>query len=88
MQWLLRDRFDSASKIAEIRSPLLVLHGERDTIVPLALGRALFDRANQPKRLRQVAKTGHNDLRARMGRAYYDEITAWLAQHEVLTRRR
>jgi len=88
VQWLLRDRFDSASKIAEIRSPLLVLHGERDTVVPLARGRALFDRANQPKRLRQVAKTGHNDLRARMEQTYYDEIGAWLAQHEVPTLRR
>jgi uncharacterized protein len=41
--------FDSESKITNIRVPLLFFHGDRDEIIPLRLGRALFDAAPEPK---------------------------------------
>jgi uncharacterized protein len=46
---LVRDRFDALSRIGQVRSPLLVLHGGRDTIVPIRFGRRLFDAAPGPK---------------------------------------
>ena len=46
---LVRDRFDSLARIGDVKAPILVLHGERDRIVPLRFGRALFDAAPQPK---------------------------------------
>jgi hypothetical protein len=55
----LRDRYDSIDAIAKIRVPLLVLHGARDRIVPVDLGRALFARANEPKRLVVFPEAGH-----------------------------
>lgn len=59
---LLKDRFDSASKIASIGTALLVVHGERDRIVPTKLGKALFERAGQPKSAAWLPAAGHNDL--------------------------
>lgn len=59
---LVRDRFDSLSKIGEIDAPLLVVHGERDRIVPVEFGRELFAAAGEPKRWRGFAHAGHNDL--------------------------
>jgi fermentation-respiration switch protein FrsA (DUF1100 family) len=59
---LLFRSFDSESKIAEIRAPLLFFHGERDSIIPLKLGRALFEAASQPKWFCEVSEAGHNDL--------------------------
>lgn len=47
--WLLKDRFDSINYITELKAPLLVLHGERDSIVPPSLGRKLFAAAPGPK---------------------------------------
>ena len=47
---LVKDRFDAVSRIAAVKTPLLVLHGERDDVVPIAFGRALFDAAAEPKR--------------------------------------
>jgi fermentation-respiration switch protein FrsA (DUF1100 family) len=47
--WLLKDRFESISYIQEVKAPLLVLHGERDSIVPPRLGRKLFAAAPGPK---------------------------------------
>jgi hypothetical protein len=60
---LLRDRFDSLARIATVSAPLLVLHGERDAVIPVGLGRALFAAANQPKEAWFAPEGGHNDLR-------------------------
>lgn len=60
--WLLKDRYESAAKIGAVRAPVLVLHGERDRVVPVRLGRALFAAAREPKQARFYPAAGHNDL--------------------------
>jgi fermentation-respiration switch protein FrsA (DUF1100 family) len=59
--WLLRDRYASIDRIRSIRCPLLVIAGARDSIVPADQSRALFDAANEPKRLVIVPGADHND---------------------------
>ncbi|MCZ6764468.1 MAG: alpha/beta hydrolase [Alphaproteobacteria bacterium] len=59
---LLRDRYDSQSKIARIGAPLLILHGERDQVVPARFGRTLLAAARRPKDGAFFAAAGHNDL--------------------------
>ena len=46
---LLKDRYDSISKINTINSPILIMHGEKDDIVPFSMGKELFEQANDPK---------------------------------------
>lgn len=62
VRWLIRDSFHSDRRIAQVKAPLLLLHGERDRIVPIALGERLFARANEPKRMVRFAQGGHVDL--------------------------
>jgi fermentation-respiration switch protein FrsA (DUF1100 family) len=59
---LVRDRFDSLARIGDVRAPILVLHGERDRVVPVRFGRALFDAAPEPKELWLAREAGHEDL--------------------------
>lgn len=59
---LVRDRFDSLAHIAAVGAPLLILHGQGDTVVPHAMGRRLLEAAAEPKRLLSVAQGGHADL--------------------------
>jgi fermentation-respiration switch protein FrsA (DUF1100 family) len=59
---LLKDRFDSVARIGAVRVPVLVMHGERDMIVPVASGRRLFAAANEPKEIWTAPAAGHNDL--------------------------
>lgn len=54
--------FDSTSRIPHIRAPLLILHGSRDEVIPIALGRKLFAAAAQPKQFWEVPGATHNDL--------------------------
>lgn len=59
---LLRDKFDSISKIKSVRTPLLLFHGENDRTVPIASGKELFDAASAPKQSIYFPGTGHNDF--------------------------
>ena len=74
---LIPDADPSLRLIGRLRAALLVLHGDRDDVVPLAHGKALFDAASEPKRIRVFAGLEHNDLVARAGREYADEIASW-----------
>lgn len=59
---LLKDRYESDRIIARIGVPLLVLHGVRDGIIPIDMGRALYDKAQQPKKFVSFAEGHHSDL--------------------------
>jgi len=60
------DRFDSRLRIGRVTAAILVLHGERDRVVPIRFGRALFEAAPEPKEGWFVPEAGHEDL-ARYG---------------------
>ncbi len=68
---LLRTKYDSLAKIAGVRAPLLVLHGDRDDVVPYAAGQKLFEAAREPKRFYTIEGAGHNDTYAVGGREYF-----------------
>ena len=74
----LRGRFDSAAKISGVRVPLLFIHGERDNVIPIALGRRLYELAPEPKSWTSLANAGHNDTVELGGRAYLERIGAFL----------
>ena len=46
---LLKDKFDSQSKIKSVNSPILVMHGKADKIIPFYMGKKIYELANQPK---------------------------------------
>jgi len=59
---LLRDRYDSLSRIGAVRVPVLILQGARDTLVPPAMGRELAAAATAPVELWEAPAAGHNEL--------------------------
>lgn len=64
VHWLALDRFESISKVDKLRSPLLVAHGEQDTVIPVFLGRQLFAKAPFPKEAVYLTGAGHLDMYA------------------------
>ena len=46
---LLKDKYESDKKIKNIKSPILIMHGEVDKIVPFWMGKKMFEIANEPK---------------------------------------
>jgi uncharacterized protein len=62
---LLSERYDTVEAAARVRGRSLVVHGDRDAIIPVALGRRAFAALPEPKRWLEVGGAGHNDLLAR-----------------------
>jgi len=46
---LLKDKYETDKKIKKVFSPILILHGRKDKIVPFEMGQELFKKANNPK---------------------------------------
>ena len=61
-RYLIKDRFDSGERIKRSKAPLLIIHGEKDRVVPWKFGRALFDLAPEPKSFLSVPLASHNNL--------------------------
>mgnify|MGYP000247266991 CR=1 FL=1 len=59
---LISDPWDSLSRIAKVGAPLLVMHGERDPVVPIRFGRKLFAAAAEPKQAIWHAEALHTDI--------------------------
>ena len=46
---LLKDKFENFKKVKNINTPILVMHGEVDQIVPFSMGKKIYEIANNPK---------------------------------------
>src|SRR5690606_22958243 len=61
VRWLMKDRFESLARITAITEPVLVMHGDRDTVVPQGLGRRLYEAATSVKEGFWPRGVGHDD---------------------------
>jgi fermentation-respiration switch protein FrsA (DUF1100 family) len=64
VRWLMKDQFRSDLRVANVRVPVLILHGDRDNVVPIASGQMLYKLITSPKRFVRVAGAGHENLGA------------------------
>ena len=70
----LRTHYPTIERIGRVAAPVLVVHGERDEVTPIAHGRALYEAAAEPKRLLIIPGARHNDVLDVGGRAYLDAL--------------
>lgn len=70
--------FDTYARIRAIECPLLIVHGTADLTIPVRHGRALFERAREPKRAQWIEGGAHNDLTVHFAAAYWPKVDAWL----------
>ncbi|MBO0855563.1 MAG: alpha/beta hydrolase [Nocardia sp.] len=59
---LVPDAFPSLRRIRKLTSPVFIMHGDADELLPVEMGRALFAAAPEPKRLLIYPRAGHNTL--------------------------
>ncbi len=71
---LLRTKYDSLAKIENIKVPILIMHGDKDELVPIEHGRKLYEAANEPKEFYTIPGAGHNDTHIVGGEEYFDVI--------------
>lgn len=71
---LVRARYDLAARLGRVDVPVLVLHGERDSMIPAEMGKAVYDAAREPKEFCQIPGADHNDLYLIGGEGYFDRF--------------
>jgi len=74
VHWLLSSSFRLADRLPHLSLPKLFVHGDRDEIIPLALGEQTFHAAKPPKEFYVVKGADHNDLPFVGGRAYFSKL--------------
>jgi hypothetical protein len=72
---LITQRFDAGARIAEVGSPVLVVHGSQDSLIQPALGQALYAKAAAPKRFVLVQGGSHHNTNS-VGQPLYREALA------------
>jgi fermentation-respiration switch protein FrsA (DUF1100 family) len=78
--WLLGAKFNLLERLSFISAPILLIHGDRDSIIPLALGKIVFDAAPQPKEFYLVPGADHNDLYRIGGPAYFQRLKQFVGK--------
>tara|TARA_B100001250_G_scaffold405937_1_gene424205 strand:- start:473 stop:1180 length:708 start_codon:yes stop_codon:yes gene_type:complete len=62
LKFLIKDKFDNLSKIDKIKSPLLIISGTKDEVVPHFHSKLLFEKAIQNKKSLFIDEAMHNNL--------------------------
>lgn len=84
VRWLSRYRYNTRKKLADIHSPVLIVHSRNDEIIPYANGEHLFEAANEPKLFLEL-RGGHNDGFMVSGDSYIRGLEVFI--NEVLGER-
>ena len=82
------DRFGTERRLRDIHSPVLVIHGTRDEVIPFWHGARLLERANPLKRHLWVEGAGHNDLQRVAGDRYWSALREFAATLDESNRSR
>jgi pimeloyl-ACP methyl ester carboxylesterase len=74
-----RDGFDHLDKIARVRVPTLIIHGQDDRLIPVENGHALYEHCGATdKRLVTIPHAGHNDLLFSGQTPYFEALRAFV----------
>lgn len=76
--WLLDAEYRLIDRLPALSLPKLMIHGDRDDIIPIDLGRQVFDAAKQPKEWYVIKGAGHNDAYVIGGGAYFRRLADFI----------
>ena len=75
-------RYDSLTAIRTVSTPLMLVHGEADSLVPPWCSQQLLNAAAGPKRLHLIPGAGHNDVFSLGGPELWRELREFLVSLE------
>ncbi len=78
VHWLLGAEFRLIDRLPQLSLPKLVIHGDRDTIIPLQFGRQVFEAAKPPKEWYVIPGANHNDTYLVGGGLYFRRLAEFI----------
>ena len=83
VKWMLWDRFSSAAYLENYHGPIGILVAGQDVVVPMQLGRKLYEGYQGPKRIWESPRAGHGDLLNRR-ESWWQELVLFWEQNPAL----
>tara|TARA_R110002110_G_scaffold124505_2_gene301860 strand:+ start:10771 stop:11595 length:825 start_codon:yes stop_codon:yes gene_type:complete len=72
------DKYKNIRKISKVQAPIMVIHGEKDSLIPIWHGQALYNKAKQPKTFYAVPNAEHNNLIMVAGEEYWAQLSRFI----------
>lgn len=86
LQRIMRQTYDSLSKVGHITTPLIIMHGDHDHMMPLSMPKALYAKAASPhKMLLIIPNAGHESVIYQGEATLFAHLTQLLAQTQSAT---
>ena len=82
LHFLGKNRFESARKLASVKSPILITHGDPDGTIPTGESHTLYASANEPKKLLIFRGAGHNVF-GTLGEPYLTQVEQFIRESLV-----
>ena len=82
LHFLGKNRFESARKLVNVKSPILITHGDPDHTIPTNESQLLFASANEPKTLLIFPGAGHNVF-GTLGEWYLAQVEQFIRESLV-----
>ena len=78
MHWFFGAEYRLIDRLPHLSLPKLIIHGDQDDIIPIELGRQVYEAAKPPKEWYVVQGAGHNDTYVMGGRAYFSRLAEFI----------
>ncbi|MBF12975.1 MAG: alpha/beta hydrolase [Legionellales bacterium] len=72
------DRFDSYAVVSQVTQPILYLHGEDDSVIPVSHSHDLYHRTTAPSDIVTFSNHGHSSLTIKNSAEYWEIIQNWI----------
>lgn len=80
MHWFLGAEHRLIDRLPNLSLPKLIIHGDKDDIIPIEFGRQVFDMAKPPKEWYVIQGADHNNTYRIGGRAYFQRLSEFIKQ--------
>src|SRR6188474_1476016 len=85
LSWFSSYGFPTAGWMSTVHAPVLVVHGDSDSVVPYRLGQQLYAQLPGRKKFVTIARGEHNDAMPRDPKAYWESVAMFVADLPQVT---
>ena len=81
IEYLISNKFNTYGKINQINCPILFVHGDLDSTIPINMGGSLYEKYQNTKLFIKAKGAGHNNVEEVLGINYFKQIESFVTSN-------